>query len=120
MGKACIGFEMEDASEAYEHMSLELVEDYGGRAYGNYLYTWDDGDRCLCRCKVCGGYVLVQSSEFHSMSDGNDSYYTDYFPVDSPEAADELNRRYDGFAIESDSGIRFMIRDGGKPHWSVK
>ena len=116
----CKGFEMKDAAEAYRHMELQLVEEYGDRAYGHYLYTWDDGERYLCRCKACGGYVLVQQSEFHDMMGGDDSYYTDYFPVDSPEEADELNRKYDGFAIELESGIRFMIADRNSPHWSVK
>ncbi|MBR3201625.1 MAG: hypothetical protein IKG17_09875 [Mogibacterium sp.] len=120
MEKACIGFKMKDAFEAYRHMELELVEEYGGYAYGHCLYTWDDGERHLCRCRKCGGYVLVQNSEFHDMCGGDDSYYRDYFPVGSPEEADELNRKYDGFQIEFDSGIRYLIPDGGRPHWSVR
>lgn len=120
MKKACIGFKMKDASEAYRHMDLELVEEYGSMAYGNILHTWDEGERFLCRCKNCGGYVLVQHSEYHDMTGGNDSYYSDYFLVDSPEEADELNRKYDGFAIEMDSGIRFLIADYNIPHWSIK
>ena len=118
MKKACIGFNMEDPVEAYNHMDLELVEEYGSRAYGHVLYTWDEGERCLCRCKNCGGYVLVQSSEYHDMSDGDDGYYTDYFPVGSPEEADELNRKFDGYEIEFESGIRFLIWDVSAPHWS--
>ena len=35
MEKACIGFKMRDASEAYRHMDLMLVEEYGSSAYGN-------------------------------------------------------------------------------------
>ncbi|MBQ6389590.1 MAG: hypothetical protein IJH90_08200 [Mogibacterium sp.] len=120
MERACIGFKMKDAAQAYRHMKLELVEDYGSKAYGNILHTWDDGERYLCRCRSCGGYVLVQSSEYHSFTDGDDSYYKDYFPVDSPEEADELNRRYNGFDIERESGIRFMICDNNNPHWSTK
>lgn len=120
MKKTCIGFEMEDAAEAYAHMDLKLVEEYGQKAYGNYLYTWDDGERYLCKCKSCGGYVLVQSSEYHDMSGGEDCYYVDYFPVDSPEAADELNRKYDGFDIEFKSGIRYLIADNFNPRWSVR
>ena len=119
MEKACIGFNMKDASEAYRHMDLECVEDYGDFAYGHQLHTWDDGKRLLCRCRACGGYVLVQKSEFHDMADGDDSYYRDLFPVDSPEEAEELNRKYDGFSIESKSGIRFLIVDRSTPHWSV-
>lgn len=120
MKKACIGFEMKDADEAYRHMNLELIEEYGDRAYGNILYTWDEGERFLCRCKNCGGYVLVQHSEYHDMIGGNDSFYADYFPVESPEAADELNRKYNGFDIEFESGIRFLIADDANPHWSIQ
>ena len=43
--------------------------------------------------KDCGGYILVQRSEYHSFSDDPDSYYTDLFPVSSPEEADELKTR---------------------------
>ncbi|MCR4722518.1 MAG: hypothetical protein K5629_01920 [Eubacteriales bacterium] len=120
MKKACVGFGMKDPVEAYRHMKLKLIEDYGSYAYGNILHTWDDGKRYLCRCKSCGGYVLVQNSEFHDMSGGNDCNYMDYFPVDSPEAADELNRKFNGFEIEYDSGIRFLIKDDHNPHWSTK
>ena len=119
MKKACIGFSMKDPVEAYCHMDLEPIEEYGSQAYGNILHTWDAGERFLCRCKNCGGYVLVQQSEYHDMSGGNDCYYTDYFPVESPEAADDLNRKYDGFDIEFESGIRFLIPDFPIPHWSI-
>ena len=117
--KACLGFGMKDAVNAYRHMELELVEDYGSEAYGNILHTWDDGERFLCRCRSCGGYVLVQYSEYHDMSGGVDRYYRDYFPVESPEAADELNRKFNGSDIEYKSGIRFLINDDHDPHWSV-
>ena len=56
MRKACIGFEMKNAVEAFTHMELELVEAYGDYAYGHCLHTWDDGERHLSRCKKCGGY----------------------------------------------------------------
>ena len=104
----CLGFEMKNAVEAYWHMNLQLVEEYGSQ------------ERYLCRCKTCGRYVLVQDSEYHDMSGGDDCYYKDYFPVDSPEAADELNRKYGGFDIEFESGIRFLIVDDYNPHWSIQ
>ncbi len=113
----CICFEMEDAAQALEHMQCERVQSYGDEAYGHFLYTWDDGERILVRCKRCGGYILIQKSEYHGFSD-DDSYYTDYFPVDSPEEADELNRKYDGFAIETNFPKRYLMRTNGELSWS--
>ena len=103
----CIAFDMKSAFDAWDHMKLETVENYGGRAYGHYLHTWDDGERILARCKNCGGYILIQSSEYHGMED--DDYYGDYFPVDSPEEADELNRKYDGWEIETEFPYRYLM-----------
>lgn len=118
MGKACKAFRFSDALAAYEHMRFEVVEDYGSQAYGHVLYTWDDGERYLARCKNCGGYVLVQNSEFHSFTDSGDSYYSDYFPVGSPEEADELNRKYDGFQIETEFSGRYLMVTNGRLSWS--
>ena len=108
----CIGFQMKSVEEAIEHMDYEIVRDYGDYAYGNYLYTWDDGNRLLARCKKCGGYILIQHSEFHSAI-GDDSYYTDYFPVDSEREAEELNKQYGGFAIEEEFPGKYIIYDDG-------
>lgn len=121
MEKACIGFRFSDALEAYEHMrgAGKLVEDYGHSAYGHPLYTWDDGGRCLVRCGKCGGYILIQSSEFHSFSDNSDdSYYTDFFPVSSPEEAEDLNIKYDGFSIETEFRDRYLMETNGHVCWS--
>ena len=120
MGHACVGFEMEKATEAFEHFkgNLKTVKDYGDRCGDLYLHTWDDGRRLLMQCEVCGGYVLLQQSEYHGFSDG-DNYYDDYFPVCSPEEAAELNRKFDGYAIERNFPGRFLIQDDKKePHWS--
>ena len=114
----CIAFKFEDPREAYEHMKYEVVEDYGCEAYGHYLYTWDDGYRILAKCKNCRGYILVQSSEFHSFTDSGDSYYTDWFPVSSPREADEFNRKYDGFQIESEFNDRYLMMTNGSLGWS--
>lgn len=108
----CIGFQMKSVEEAIEHMDYEVVRDYGDYAYGNCLYTWDDGERFLARCKKCGGYLLIQHSEFHSFT-GDDSYYTDYFPVDSEQEAEELNKQYDGSAIEEKFPGKYIISDNG-------
>ena len=117
MGKPCIAFEMEDASKALGHMDLEIVRNYGRGTPGHPLFTWDDGERILYRCKACGGYVLGQFSEYHGMED--DDYYTDYFPVDGQEEAEALNKKYDGFEIEKSFPKRWMIK--GSPeraHWA--
>lgn len=107
MGKPCIAFEMEDVHVAFEHMQPETVIDYGEEAYGHDLQPWNEGGRRLCRCKACGGYFLVQSSEYHSF-DGDDSYYIDWYPVSGPEEADQLNRLYDGWDLEFNFPKRFM------------
>lgn len=116
--KPCIGFYMEDAFEAYyKHMDPEVVEEYGDKAGQNWLHTWDEGGRTLLRCKRCGGYMLRQYSELHSIED--DDYYSDFFPVTGPEEARSLNEKYDGYTIETDFPGRWLICDPCKaPRWS--
>ena len=96
----CLGFDLPTAQEAFEHFrgQLTVLKDYGDMCNGHCLHTWDDGKRLLCQCSACGGLVLVQQSECHIFD--YDDYYTDYFPVDSPEEAEQLNEKYGGFAIE--------------------
>ena len=62
--------------------------------------------------------MLVQSSEFHSFTDAPDGYYTDFFPVSSLEEADELNKKYDGFAIEREFEGRYLMETNGYLKWS--
>ena len=109
---------MKDPVEAYKHIRINVVRDYGDYAYGHPLYVWDDGRRILGKCIHCGGYVLIQKSEFHSFTDAPDGYYTDYFPVSSLEEADELNRKYDGFAIEREFQGRYLMETNGHVRWS--
>ena len=90
--------------------------DYGEYAYGHWLQPWDEGGRRLCRCKTCGGFVLIQTSEFHSAF-GKDSYYTDCYPVDGPEEADELNRRFSGSDLETFFPKRFLSCTNGRWYW---
>lgn len=111
----CIAFSMDDAEEAYKHIDRERVKDYGDRCGKNHLHTWDDGHRLLMRCKKCGGYYLLQLSEFHGMED--DSYYQDLFPVAGPYEARRVNETYDGERIEEEFPHRWMIADG-HPHWN--
>lgn len=117
MADKCLAFEMDDLKKAWEHMRLETVKDYGDRAYDHNLHTWDDGGRFLAKCKNCGGYVLVQKSEYHSTF-GDDAYYTDYFPVKDAEEADLFNRKYDGFSIEKEFPERYLCRTNLNIHWS--
>ena len=120
MGKPCIAFSMENAIDAWNHIrgNMEIVVNYGDEFEGKFLHTWDAGGRELCRCSLCGGYVLWQNSEFHStMSD--DSYYTNVFPVSGQEEAEEFNRRWDGWEIEDQFPGRYLIQDDNMPpHWS--
>ena len=113
-GKPCIGFSMEDAEEAFRHMDRMRIKDYGSTCGKNILHVWDDGSRILMRCKNCGGYMLLQLSEFHGMED--DSYYADYFPVSGPKEARMINEKYDGEKIEEAFPRRWMIADS-HPHW---
>lgn len=117
-GKPCDGLLMEDPVEAYKHIRINVVRDYGDYAYGHPLYVWDDGRRILGKCIHCGGYVLIQKSEFHSFTDAPDGYYTDFFPVSSLAEADELNRKYDGFAIEREFQGRYLMETNGHVSWS--
>ena len=113
--KPCIGFSMNDAEKAYEHMDMELVKNYGDIYGKNILHTWDDGWRALMHCKKCGGYILLQVSEFHGMDD--DSYYVDFFPVTGPTEAQEINEKYNGENIEDEFPHKWLIFDRN-PHWN--
>lgn len=104
----CIGFQPEDIEEAFEHIDYEVLRNYGDYAFGHWPYALDDGERLLVKCKNCGGYSPIQKSEYHSFT-GDDSYYTDYFPVDSEQEADDLNKMYDGFEIAKKFNDRYMV-----------
>ena len=92
-GYSCIAFEMKNAEEAWLHMrGYDIVERYGDRCNNHWLHTWDDGERYLAKCRNCGGYILVQNSEFHGI---DDDCYSDYFPVTSPAEAHMLNNQFE-------------------------
>ncbi len=84
--------------KSFDKRNLELVEYYGSVCNGHSLYTWDEGDRTLYRCKKCGAYVLEQYSEIHMP----DKTYVDYFPVRDERHAEEINEKYNGWSIERD------------------
>ncbi len=119
MRKICRAFKMTDPDEALAHIgqNWEPVASYGDYAYGHWLHTWDDGSRILGRCRACGGCILLQCSEFHSMMD-DDSYYRDYFPVDGADEADALNRAHDGFSLEQHFPGRWLMVTNGRAAWS--
>lgn len=96
----CKAFEMSDRNKQLEHLQqLVKIENFGDYCNGHYLYTWDEGYRCLCKCPECDALILVQISEFHGYED---SYYKDYFAVKSRNEAITLNELYDGWQIEKD------------------
>lgn len=113
----CMGFDLPTAAEAYEHFHglLEELWDYGDKCNENYLHTWDDGGRKLCLCHDCGGLVLVQKSEYHGQE--NDDYYTDYFPVDSVQEAEQMNYLYSGYDLETKwKGKKVLVTNGKVMH----
>ncbi len=118
MSKKCHVFDQKDAETAWKHMDLEIISDYGDYEYGHFLHTWDDGKRMLAKCKICGGLILIQRSEYHSFSDDDDCYYTDYFPVEDKEEAEKLNKMYDGFEIEKSFSERYLCKTNGRLCWS--
>lgn len=114
--KPCVAFEMDNLEDALNHMKYEVVEEYGDKCNRNWLHTWDDGKRFLAKCKNCGGYILVQMSEFHSFS-GNNSYYTDFFPVSGSSEAKKLNKLYGGFEIEQKFPKKYIMETNGTYAW---
>lgn len=118
MEKECLAFQMRDPRDAWKHMKCEIVKNYGEQACGHMLHTWDDGGRYLARCRNCGGYILIQQSEYHGIGDGDDDYYTDYFPVCGAEDAEKYNRLYDGYTIELSFPKRYLMKTNLKLRWS--
>ena len=119
--RPCIAFAMRDPKMAYEHLqtgSVPVIQ-YGSTFDGKPIHTCDDGERTLCRCKLCGGYFLVQDSERRDFSTGNDEYFTDFFPVSGPEDAEMLNRKFDGYQIEFGFPGKYLAQDNtSAPHWT--
>ncbi len=93
----CHIYAVEDPQKAYEALETELVKDYGETTHIKELgveranYEWDEGYRCLVRCRHCGSLFLVQHSEAQMMDSDNDGSYTDWLPVFSGEEADGMN-----------------------------
>ncbi len=121
MGKkgACHAFDEEDPQKAYDCLSdIEPVKEYGRTWNGKRLYICDTGERTLCRCKICGGYVLVQASEYHNPV-GDDTEFYDYIPVSDELEAEEINDMYDGESLARKSKIRYLQYTHGKAVWSI-
>ena len=115
---------MADAGEAYGAFRGDLVKDYGEDTClgdGTLLhenYMWDEGGRCLLRCRDCGGLVLRQSSEFHSsFGDDGDGYYKDWIPVSSAREADLLNILWEALEAES-CPFRCLRKNNSRVSWT--
>ena len=118
--KICAAFYMEEADEAYRHIRENFVflKSYGDFAYGHTLYVYEEGKRVLGRCKACDRLILVQNSEYHSHSaEDDDSYYSDYYPLEKESDAEELNRRYNGNVLERRFEGRFLSVTNYHPVW---
>ena len=117
-GKKCCVFN--NHKTAREKLgNMPIIKIYGDTEYNedksvkHYLHTCDDGYRSLIRCQHCGAYFLVQKSEFHHFSGGDDSYYTDWFQVNDENHAELLNDAYDGYQIEREyAGPAFFSTNG--------
>lgn len=123
--KLCCIFSYSIAEEAAKNLDFEIVEKYGDTFYNadgsvkHYLHTWDDGYRVLLRCKKCGSLLLKQNSEFHSFG-GDDSYYTDLFPVNSSEEALMYNEKYSGIELEREYVGRWIRSTDLNWSWSSR
>ena len=114
----CKAFDM-NAENALKHIreNWEVVEKYDNDEYDHPLYTWDDGYRILGKCKECNQLILLQRSEYHDFTNGEDSLYSDYFAVSSPEEADDLNKKYNGFDIEFKCNKKWLCVTNGNCCW---
>ena len=59
---------------------------------------------------------MIQESEY-SYGCVDCGFYMDIIPVKSVEEAEELNREYDGFALESELKRKALFLTNGKPSW---
>ncbi|HEX3023261.1 MAG TPA: hypothetical protein VHP81_12825, partial [Lachnospiraceae bacterium] len=120
-GHRCCIFGFDNIEEAVKAMNFEFIKDYGDTflnedgSIKHYLHTWDDGERRLVRCKNCGAYFIRQASELHG---SEDSYYIDWYQVESPDIAEKLNEIYSGWALEAEYKAPGMFMTNGKYHWN--
>ena len=105
--KPCCIFSHIDASTAISHFGYELIKDLGKTVCNSdgtikpFIYVWDEGGRKIIRCKNCGAIFLYQWSEFHNNYGDQDSYYDNFFLVKNLAEAELLNKKYSGFALET-------------------
>lgn len=90
-GKPCCLFQRPKGSLTISRMykEMETITDYGNR-YHKHLHPGDGGDRALVRCPNCGALFVRVFWEIHSFSDAPDSYYDEWYQVDSEEQAERL------------------------------
>lgn len=92
----------------------KAVRKYGDYGFGHSFHIWDSGYRNLI-CAGNGELFLHQCSEYHGWED--DDCYDDWFPVESEEQAEELNRRYDGFELEREFPGKWLAGTNGRYFW---
>lgn len=93
MDQCCV-FYNQNPERMIELAEFDMVEDYDGHKYGHELYGNDSGGRVLLKCHKCGRYVLRQKSTIKVMDNDRNTESITYWPVESPEEADRLNREY--------------------------
>ena len=124
-GNRCCLFECQSATQAELLMDMELIIDYGNQFHNpdgslkHYLHTWDDGYRLLVRCKRYGALFIKQNSEYHGFSN-EDSYYTDWYQVESKEVAELINAVYSGFSLERNYNGPWLKKTNDTMHWSLE
>jgi len=105
MNKCCI-FDYEDAPTAFKNFKYNVIKDIGKTVYTedgkpkHSAHTWHSGGRKIVQCIKCGAIFVYQHSEYWPNNGDPDSYYYDYFLVDSIEQANFLNDKFDGWELE--------------------
>lgn len=116
--KHCCIFTHKTPSEAINQFKYEVLKDLDNRVYNDdesikhSTHTWDSGGRKIIQCKKCDAIFLYQWSEFHDSIGNQDSYYENYFLVESLIEAVDLNNKYNGFELETKhTGLRIWNAD---------
>ena len=114
--KTCCLFSYNTVDEAMKNSKFEVVDDFGGEGEG---YSFNDGNRKLCRCKNCGALFLNYKIRFLAMTYEQDEISYNYFlPVANRNEALEYIDSYIGSVGMKDSyeGKKIWF-DGSKWCW---
>lgn len=117
--KLCCVFSYDTPYKAINHFEYDVVRDLGNKVYNDdgsikhSTYAWDSGGRKIIQCKKCNAIFLYQWSEFHDSIGDQDSFYENYFLVESFTEAISLNNKHNGFELETKhTGLRLWNSDG--------